>query len=69
MWLIIFAFVLIALISLIPIIRNRSWAQMGAFITLFIPALTIALLLKLNVTIPSIMALWGDLIKWLGLSY
>lgn len=69
MWLIICAFILIALFDLIPIIRDRSWAQMAAFITVFIPALTLALLLKLNFTVPSLLLLWGNLIKWLGLSY
>ncbi len=69
MWTILLVFAAIAFVSLIPIIRERSWAQLAAFIALFIPALTLALLQKFNVTIPSIIKILGDFVKMIGLSY
>jgi hypothetical protein len=69
MALVLAAFLLIALIDLVPLIRRREGAGIFAFLLLFIPALAIAMLQAYNITVPSAMLLLGEVFKALGLSY
>jgi membrane-associated PAP2 superfamily phosphatase len=68
-WIVIGVFALIALIDLSPLIRQRKWRAMAAFISMFAVALTLSVLSVKNIEVPSTMYAWGDLIKWLGLGY
>lgn len=69
MVLVLAGFALIALIDLIPLIRRRSGRGAAAFIILFVPALTLAVLLVNGVEVPSMLLLLQDMLKALGLSY
>jgi hypothetical protein len=62
-------FILIALIDLVPLIRQREGRGVLAFLLLFIPSLVIAYLLAKNITVPSAMLWLGEVFKALGLSY
>jgi hypothetical protein len=62
-------FALIALVDLIPIIRRRLWRTLIAFLALYIPALTVSILLALKVNVPSTMIMLDKALKAIGLSY
>lgn len=69
MLLLLAGFVLIALIDLIPLIRKRSWRGIVALLLLFIPALTLSILLMSNINVPSILVVIGNALKSIGISY
>jgi len=67
--LILAGFALIAIIDLLPLLKNRSWIEAIVFLVLFIPALTLALLEYKGIGAPSIMVVLDALLKSIGLSY
>jgi hypothetical protein len=69
MALILIGFALIALIDLTPLIRRRSWRGLAAFLLLFVPALTLAILQVNGIQVPSVMILLWKALKAIGLSY
>jgi len=69
MFLVLAGFILIALIDLIPMFRQHSKNQIIAFFTFFCPAFAIALLVQLNIEVPSLLLLLDGLFKAVGLSY
>ncbi|HHU22517.1 MAG TPA: hypothetical protein GXZ52_03750 [Clostridiales bacterium] len=69
MGLIIAAYAIFALVDIFPIIRSRSWRCILVFIVLFVISLTLAILLKLKVKIPSILLFLGDILKSWHLTY
>lgn len=62
-------FALIALIDLMPLIRQRKGRAIAAFLVIFVVALPLAVLPALNIEVPSVMYAWRDFIRWLGLGY
>ena len=68
-WTVIGGFVLVALIDLTPLIRQRKGRAIAAFVSVFAVASTLAVLLALNIEVPSVMYAWGNFIRWLGLGY
>jgi hypothetical protein len=69
MVMILIGFALIALIDLIPLIERRFGRGVAAFILVFGVALTLSVLEAQDVDVPSIMLLWGDAVRALGLNY
>lgn len=69
MALILAGFVIIALIDLIPLIRQHAKNGITAFSIVFITALTLAILQISKVAVPSVLILLGDALKALGISY
>ncbi len=69
MALILIGFLLIALIDLIPLLRKRAPRGIFAFLALFIPGLTLAVLQASGVEPPSIMRLMETCVRALGLGY
>lgn len=69
MVLVLIGFALIVLIDLIPLIERRSGRGVAAFILVFGAALTLSLLETQGVDVPSIMLMWGDVVRTLGLNY
>lgn len=69
MALILAGFVIIALIDLIPLIRQHAKNGIAAFSIVFITALTLSILQINKVEVPSILILLGDALKALGISY
>ncbi|MGI5935559.1 MAG: hypothetical protein ACOX7I_01965 [Oscillospiraceae bacterium] len=66
---VIVAYVLVALLELIPIIKSRSWRHIVIFGVLFTISFALAILLKLKVRVPSIMLFLGDLLRSCHLTY
>ena len=62
-------FLLIALIDLIPLIRQRDSRTVATFLLLFIPTLVLTGLQAAGVEIPGVMILWWRALRALGLSY
>ncbi len=62
-------FALIALMDLVPLIRQRKGRAIAAFLVVFAVALPLAVLQALNIEVPSIMYAWAHFIRWLGLGY
>ncbi|MPM57416.1 hypothetical protein SDC9_104238 [bioreactor metagenome] len=69
MVLILTGFTLIALIDLIPLIRQHAKSGIAAFSIVLITALTLAILQINKVEVPSVLILLGDALKALGISY
>ncbi|MDR1630614.1 MAG: hypothetical protein LBS36_10450 [Oscillospiraceae bacterium] len=62
-------FALIAVIDLVPLILQRRGRAIAAFLTVFVIALTIAVLPALGVQIPPVLTFFDKLFKSIGLSY
>jgi len=62
-------FALIALIDLIPLIRQRKKRAIAAFVGLFVLALTLSVLQVLNIEVFSTLGACGDFLKRIGLAY
>ena len=62
-------FGLVALIDLVPLIKRRSRRGVAGFLVMLATALTLAVLEAKGIDVPSIMLLWGDVLRPLGLSY
>lgn len=62
-------FAAIALFDLVPLIREKQQNAIAAFSFLFLSALAIAILLSLDIKVPSFMLFLGDVLKAIGLSY
>ncbi len=62
-------FALIMLIDFLPLAQKHNRKGMIAFLLVFIPALTLAVLLAAGIRVPSTMAAWEVVIRWLGLAY
>jgi hypothetical protein len=69
MALILIGFALIALIDLRPIIQRHSGRGAAAFLLLFTSALALAILQQRGVEVPSIMLVFDEILKALGMSY
>ncbi len=69
MTVVVVCFVLILLIDLIPLLRRRPKRGILAFLLLWLPALTLAVLYAIGVKVPSTMLVLGELLKSIGLSY
>ncbi len=69
MFFIVLIFVLIGIIDLIPLLRTHRPKDVATWLTVFVLSFSIAVLLHLNVKVPSMMALVGDGLKSIGLSY
>jgi len=69
MALVLIGFALIILIDLIPIFQRRSGRTAIAFLLLFIPALTIAILQTSGVEVPSVLMLIENIVRAMGLNY
>jgi hypothetical protein len=67
-----YVFVLLALALLmdfVPAIRQRSGKKMAVFLIVFLPALALAITEQMQIKVPSLMLVLGDLLKAIGLSY
>ncbi len=62
-------FAVIAFFDLVPLIRQKQRNAIAAFTFLFVSALVIAILLSLNIKVPSSMLFLGNVLKAIGLSY
>lgn len=69
MTMVLVGFLLIGLFDFLPIIKGQSKNEAVAFLILFLPALTLAVLQAAQIEVASIMLILGDLIKSLGLGY
>lgn len=69
MTMVLVGFLLIGLFDFLPIIKGQSKNEAAAFLILFLPALTLAVLQAAQIEVASIMLILGDLIKSLGLGY
>lgn len=69
MVLILIGFTIIALIDLIPLIRQHSKSGIAAFSIIFMTALTLAILQKNKVEVPSVLLLLDGALRALGISY
>ena len=69
MALILAGFVIIALIDLIPLIRQHAKNGIAAFSIVFITALTLAILQISKVEVPSVLLLLDGALRALGISY
>jgi len=69
MVLILTGFTIIALIDLIPLIRQHSKSGIAAFSIIFMTALTLAILQKNKVEVPSVLLLLDGALRALGISY
>lgn len=69
MVLILVCFALILLFDMFPTIRQHSWRSTFTFFFFFISSLTLAILLQLNVEVPSVMLFLGDVLKSINFSY
>lgn len=69
MTMILIGFLLIALIDFLPILKRRQKRSAAAFLVLFLPALTLAVLQIMKIEVPSIMLLLGKVIRALELNY
>ncbi|MPN17919.1 hypothetical protein SDC9_165276 [bioreactor metagenome] len=69
MALILTGFALIALIDLIPLIRQHTKSGIAAFSIIFMTALTLTILQTNKVEVPSVLILLGDALKAWGISY
>jgi len=68
-WAVIGGFALIALMDFLPLIRRKKWRAVAAFVCTFCAALTLEVLMVLNIEIPSVMSAWESFIRWLGMGY
>ncbi len=66
---VIVGFIIIALIDLIPLIKQRKTLAIVAFSVFFALALTYGLLNAFDVEVPSIMKAWKSFFEWLGIAY
>ena len=62
-------FGLIALWDLLPLIRRKEWSGMVAFLLVFLPALTLAVLNRLNVEVPSVLEYVEKAMQTMGISF
>ncbi|NLV86136.1 MAG: hypothetical protein GX025_02805 [Clostridiales bacterium] len=62
-------FALIALIDFGPLVRKKSRRGMIGFLTLFTPALILAILLRNKSEVPSLLQAVDNFFKALGFSY
>jgi hypothetical protein len=66
---VVISFAVIVLIDFIPIIKARSRRTTVAFLIVFIPALTVSVLIALKVRVPSILLVLDKAFKSIGISY
>lgn len=62
-------FILIAMIDLLPLLRKKKTKDVATWLVMFVLAFSVSVLLLLKVPVPALMALVGDGLKAIGLSY
>lgn len=62
-------FALLALFELPPLFLRREKRTLTVFLIVFFLGLIASLMLKRGIEIPSILLLWGDFFRFLGLHY
>lgn len=69
MLLIAVGFTVILLRDLPALVREKSKGGLALFLLLFLTSLTLAVLIQLDVKIPSVLLLLGQVFKSLGITY
>ena len=62
------ALLLLAVFDLVPLVRQRSWRAVAAFLVFFLPALALVMLSAMKVEYPDLLEELGKGIKSIGLS-
>ncbi len=69
MFYLVLGYVFVAAVDLLPLLRKRKTKDVATWLAVFVLAFSISVLLTLKVPVPSVMALIGDGLKAIGLSY
>lgn len=68
-WVVVVGFAIVALIDLPPLLQQKKWRAVTAFVCVFAVGLTLEVLTVLKIQVPSALEVLGKLVQRLGLSY